>query len=904
MRFVFLCLCILLASQVLAQEYSKEIRGIVQDTTGLPLEGVNIRLTSKLDTLLTTTGSDGQFVFPKVIDNEYRVTYSLLGYQIQDHLYTPSKWMGGFEYIVMKLIPQTTLLKEVNVYGTPPIQIKGDTVQYNAEAYHVREGALLEALMQEFPGVTVDRLGNVRSQGELITRVKVNGKEFFGGDVLTATRNLPAEIVANVQVIDDYGEKAAFTGIKDTEPEKIVNITLKKDKNHGVFGQVTAGAGSKDRYIGSISANSFNEKEQISFIGSTNNTNASLYSFGDVSGAGSSRDRSGMDLNTIINSDDGINRVNSLGFNYRDDISDHLSTYGGYVFTNRNNQTQGVNNIYSIFQNNVISNRNELTSNNTNNLHKLNWVLESDLSERTYVKVSPGLSYSRGSGDSKNLRKIRNQQQSTNSNMESDMSSHSPTVDMEFFLNHRFKKRGRNFSLTVKGNASGMEKRDDIVDYQYRVDSSYTDPRIETETVTQFIENDQNSRSFQTEASYIEPFNKKSYLELNYIYNYTANDNLRTTLLQSINSVSGQQQDSLHMEYAYQFQSNQMGFNYQYNYKKISYMVGFAAQPIYMSGHTHNLDVITEKKDVNLIPSFRFSYKVDNLSTLSLTYQGRTNQPNIAQIQPFRDYTNNQNIINGNPDLQPEFTNRFSIQYKSFNLRSGNAFFGNLAFKSIQNKIVTDRVSIANSTRQETGFLNTQGYFDAHAYYLYSLAVIENSLNISLSGSVDYNNNLSYINHQKNSGRNLVFSQGLQTNYKVQDWFEIDFRGTYSLNRIRNSLPSLLNNQASSLLMGLGGKTYVRKWMFSFDIAQQYNNGFSSEIDEAPLTIINFFLQRSFLKNDRAVIRLQAFDLLNMNSGISSEVMGSQSFDSRTNRLARYFLLSFNLRLQKFPTSS
>lgn len=900
MRVFFLCLCVILGSQVLAQEYSKEVRGIVQDTTGVPLEGVNVRLTSVFDTLFTTTTKAGQFVFSEVRATEYRITYSILGYQIQDRLYTPSKWMAGFEYIVMKLMPQPTLLKEVNVYGIPPIQIKGDTIQYNAEAYSVREGALLEALLKEFPGVSVDRSGNVRSQGELITRVKVNGKEFFGGDVLTATRNLPAEIVQNVQVIDDYGEKAAFTGIKNTEPEKIVNITLKKDKNKGMFGQITGGMGTNERYIGSVSANSFNASEQISFIGSTNNTNASLYSFGDVSGAGS-RDRT-MDLNNIIDSDDGINRVNSLGFNYRDDVSEKTTTYGGYVFTNRNNQTQGINNISSIFQNYTISNRNEVSSANMSNVHKLNWVLESDLSDRTYVKISPSISYNKGDGSSENLRKIRNRKQFTHSNMETELSSRAPMLDMELFLNHRFKKPGRNFSFTVKGNTSGSEKLDDIEDYQFKVDSSFQEPRIETETLTQFIENNQNNRNFQVEASYIEPFNKKSFLELNYEYNYTANDNQRSTFLQTITNDGGEVLDSMNIDYAYQFQSNQIGFNYQYNHQRVSYMIGFAAQPIYMSGHTQSLDLVTEKKDINLIPSVRFSYKIDNLTSFSLTYHGRTNQPNIAQIQPFRDFTNSQNIVTGNPELQPEFSNRFSLQYKSFNLRSGNAFFGNLSFKGVQNKIVTNRISIPNTTRQETEFLNTEGYFDAHAYYLYSLAIIENSLNISLSGSVDYNNNLSFINYQKNRGRNLVFSQGFQTSYKVQDWFEVDFRGAYSLNNIRNSLPALLNNQANSLVLGLGGKTYVKKWMFSFDIAQRYNNGFSNVIDSNPTTIINFYLQKAFLKNDRAVIRLQAFDLLNQNTGISSEVMGSQSFDSRTNRLARYFLLSFNLRLQKFPT--
>src|SRR5690606_5253939 len=150
------------------------------------------------------------------------------------------------------------------------------------------------------------------------------------GDVLTATRNLPADIVDNIQVIDDYGEQANFTGIKGSEPERIININLKKDRNRGMFGQVTAGVGTDNRYIGSLSANNFDDSQQVSILGSTNNTNASLFSYGDVSGAGV-RERSGADLNNMIEMNDGINLTSSLGFNFRDDLSKTTSTYGGYV---------------------------------------------------------------------------------------------------------------------------------------------------------------------------------------------------------------------------------------------------------------------------------------------------------------------------------------------------------------------------------------------------------------------------------------------------------------------------------------------------------------------------------------------------------------------------------------------
>ena len=92
----------------------------------------------------------------------------------------------------------------------------------------------------------------------------VNGKEFFGGDVLLAIRNLPADVVSKLQVIDDYGDKARLTGIKVGEPSKILNIVLQTDKRNGTFGHVQAGAGTKDKYSEEAFANRFNGDRQLS----------------------------------------------------------------------------------------------------------------------------------------------------------------------------------------------------------------------------------------------------------------------------------------------------------------------------------------------------------------------------------------------------------------------------------------------------------------------------------------------------------------------------------------------------------------------------------------------------------------------------------------------------------------
>src|SRR5690606_31741943 len=141
---------------------------------------------------------------------------------------------------------------------------------------------------------------------------------------------------------------------------------------------------------------------------------------------------------------------------------------------------------------------------------------------------------------------------------------------------------------------------------------------------------------------------------------------------------------------AYQFQSQQVGFNYQYNDNQSTYTVGFGLQPTNITGYTLTRDIFTNKKFVNLIPSARFSFKVSKFSNFAISYQGKNNQPDFSQIQPIQDLSNSQNLVMGNPELKSEFINNISLQYRTFNYKSGNTFFGNLSFQNIKDKIVTN----------------------------------------------------------------------------------------------------------------------------------------------------------------------------------------------------------------------
>ncbi len=216
----------------------REVDGKVIDTTKLGIPGANVTLKSdKGDSTVAVTDATGKFVFPSVNGTKFTLTIASIGYQtlIRHYALDNDTKPAVLDAIILKT--ESTSLAGVTIVGVNPVTLKEDTVEYKASAYKVRENAPVEDLIKKLPGVDVDVNGNVTTQGKQVTKVRINGKDFMGGDVQSATKNLPADVVENIQMIDDYGDQANLTGVKTGEPDKIMNITIRKDKNYGYFGQ-------------------------------------------------------------------------------------------------------------------------------------------------------------------------------------------------------------------------------------------------------------------------------------------------------------------------------------------------------------------------------------------------------------------------------------------------------------------------------------------------------------------------------------------------------------------------------------------------------------------------------------------------------------------------------------------
>lgn len=912
-RFILLLSIISLSflpSNAFGQSTKKEVYGIVVDTAGKPLKGVSVHLTSSQDTLFSSTSMTGYFHFGRVLGNDIRISCSQIGLSILERSYplynsTTAKLDVG----KLTMFPHVSQLKEIVIQKYKPIVYKQDTVQFNLEAFQFDRRGLLEEALKSLPNVRVSRDGSVYAFGKPISSVRVDGKRFFGGDVLTATRNLPADFVKNVQIIDFYGDEATAKGIKSPESEKILNIVLKEDKKKITFGQATLGGGSAERYLGSAGVNRFDNGKEYSIISSINNTNTNLFSFGSPNGG--ERQREMGELADFADPTDGVNKIGSIGGSFSSPLSKNITASGKYSFTQRNNFIEGNSFLQSIYGagkgiNNSISNYEDYKIRSVDRTHKMDWDFDMKLSPKDQLKVSPKLSWTNSSSRTFKDRRIKNNNLSSKGDYDAVNSVESPAAILDLFYVRSFDKPGRKILYTFHTELNSVNKDEDVRDFNRAIDSSLTMPKITETKLNQIIRSDNENKNIQSRLSLVEPVDLGGVLEINYDFDYTQIAASRSTF-DNRDLVTGPLLvDSLSLKYDYSFASNKIGMIYRHDIgKKVKLNFGFAVQPSELAGSSTDKAIRTSYSNVNLVPSAGLKWKFTKEEDLSIDYYGRNNQPSFYQIQPVVDNTNTQNIIMGNKDLKAEFAHSIISKYRKSMTGKGQYFEASLVYNLVNDKIVANRTIEPNSTIQKTSYRNTEGYFDLKSYYLFTASLFSDNLQMNLNGNADYYNNISYINDKKSFGGHFLFTQAVQFRYAWNDIFEAELSGNYSLNRATFDWPVQDNITAHTGIVGLGSKAYLGQHItLGLELSQKFNAGYSSSWSNINPTIINAYVEYTFGRNNLGMLRFQGFDLMNQNTGISRAVVGNDILDVQNNRLARYFMLSLNIRLQKYPKKS
>ena len=916
MRILITLTAILFSTLAIAQKPITVKGGVKgEDGKGLNKASVSLYYPGSKDTLHTTTNDRGTYTFSNVQPRKVMVTISYIGYK---------KFADGYDYtgatgeevnndIIMTA--GNNLLETVTIESAR-VQIKEDTVSYKIDSTMYRKNDNVEQVLKNLPGVQVDKDGKVTAQGKEVTKVKVNGKEFFGGDVKTATRELNADMVDKIQIVDDYGDQSAFTGVKDGDPTKTLNIQLKKDKNKGFFGNVTAGGGTEGRYIGTLSVNRFNNAEQVSVFGNLNNTNASTFNFSGLPGgmgamAGSMVRSFGGSNSGFANfgNNDGVGITKSIGTNYRNDFSPKLSVYGSYSFSQKANTVLNSVDQQLIQKDSLLSNKQNTRDYSVTDNHRFSFNIEYKIDSFNYIKFNPGVTYRKLSDNYRSdfvYYDTKGGVSNTGPNTDQNHST-APNFTGNILFNHRFHKKGRTLSLNMTGGRTQTDNEDDI----FNTTQFYNNGNpVFSNVVNQEIAQKNNNHNYGINASFNEQLSKTHSLEFNYAHNkrFTGNDKevFKTGATKT-------RIDSLTNIYGNDYTTDRFGANFRTTTKKYNYSVGLAVQPAEIRSNS-----LTTKQSsytrhlVNYYPVIRYAYNFSKSRSFNLNYNGSSNQPTYQQSQPVADFSNPQNITFGNPNLRPEFSNTISARYNNFDFISGNVFFGNLSASFTNDKIVnnvhsiyvTDPLTLQKRfVRQETRYLNANGYFNANAFYAISKPIQNRKYVFNLGGTVNFNNNISFLDYSKNTGKNWLISQRFSMDYKLKKWLEVSGGSNFTLNDAKYSLtPSSNTNIRAWGITHSARMFFKHDFILSYDLEKTINSGYADNVSSDPL-IINATLEKQLFAKKNASLKLLAFDLLNENTNVNRSVTAYSITDTRTNRLTRYFMLSFVFRFSKFDGS-
>lgn len=837
----------------------------------------------------TNTQPTGAFTINGLAPGKYKLYVAYLGFKtlIKEFELTAAKPSMNFGTLSMEDTGVT--LKGVEIKGEiPPVVVKKDTLEISASTIKVKENAVVEDLLKKVPGVDVAKDGSVTAQGEKITKVRVDGKDFMGNDPLLATRNLPADMVDKIQIIDDMSDQAKFSGVDDGNREKIINITTKQDRKHGYFGNSSVGYGSDDRYDVNLNVNKFKNNQQISLIGQFNNVNKQNFG-GGIGGGGGGR---GMQFVTGGGgTQSGITTTNAAGINFADTYDDQTQINGSYFF----NKTSlfSTNNTFTqnLLGNTTTTSLNDAVSTTERINHRFNFTVDTKLDSMTSIRVQPSISYTKNTGDNVTNYNRVVPNSSTVGLQKYLTSSESPAISNNLLIRRKFQRRGRTLSLNVNTNINDSDA-DNNNYIAETVTSTSTSQRLTNQL------NDQNSSSLSNTARLVftEPLSKTLSLEFNYQNGY-AHDN-KERLVYNFNPVT-QQFDIKDNVFSNQFENttltNALGFSFNGNEKKYNWNVGLAVQRTNRENDNLTTGNVFNQNFTNLTPSAQFRYNFSNTKRLNIRYNGRTNQPSIDQIQPIPDNTNTQTTPIGNANLKPSFSNSLNIFYNNFDFASYRTFFLGAFITQTFNDFGNNQ-TLGSDGKIQNQYINVDGNFNATVFSNLSQPIIKGNkltLQINLSGNYGKTTNIS------EGLENVTKSSSITNGYKlVSNLDKLDLiagisgnwsHGSYTVGNATNFYTLAPNIDISYLFPG-----NIR---LQTDVTYNKTTGRGAAYNTS-YTIVNGYISRQFFKN-RGTFKFAVNDLLNENTGISRTATNNSIVDSNFNVLKRYYMFSFTYSLNR-----
>ncbi len=881
----------------------RDVNGIVRDENDDPVPGALVHLKSPLDSLFTTTNNNGVFVFKQVRRAGFYITVSGKGLYETTKLFLNNDLSKQIVLDPIELKPPTaTELKEVTINGKPTIVYRGDTTEYKASDYKVREGDTLDELLKKMEGFDVGRDGTLLYNGQKVEKARLNGKDFLGGQVATVIQTLPADIIEKAQVIDDYGEQAARTGIKDTDPKKMLNVTTKPDRSIGTLFTPSVQAGNDDRYNANVTLTRLNANRQIALTGRISNTQTGVAN--GINGGGGA----GTTFNaspTISYSDQWtkLRLTSSYGYNVTDNNSVNKSFGERYLI----GQTPGVRNTSYFTE--------ESTNKNVNDGHRGSVRLTYDFDKKNFLQIEPTFNYATGKITSTTYNDRINNFDTGFEHLtlrgDNEENNRNTNLGITALFQHYFTKPRRNASIQVSyTNADTRSYGLKRTTYSFFADETQNNPLRADSVAHLQTRRTSNNSILNTSITFVEPITQISQFEFKGSINHTNIDNVAKQ--DTLDNGQLRELTRLSNIFNYKFTEARLQFNYAYNGTKVNISAGASVLPTTLNGtrvnNNNNQTVSASINNFRVIPVLRFTYIWSTTERASLTYSGTNTIPDFQQIQPFTDRSDPIYITTGNPNLKPSFTNSLSASYNNYIANSKFNISLSINASEYKNRIVRNQILLPEPisgtnpvqfrTIYETTFVNLDGSHAVSGNYSFGKQLADRRYNLSLNGSVSYGYDVAMSSNVKYHTTTWRMNHRFGPKINPNDNIEVNPYFAYDLQRSFTSTAGATPTLRQTISLALDGRFYLGEWRLNYSGSKNFVTGLGN-LNSNPL-VINAGVERQLNKKNNFWLTFNVYDILKQNNFVTQTITPQGVTNTLSNALSRYFMVGLRATFQKW----
>ena len=896
-----------------------------------PLPFATVYLNRQGDTTIThfaLSDQKGAVEIPDVPVGRYRLNVEMIGYTPFAKDYTFRSYEEDLGIIKLEESPEIIDAASITAVGNA-IEVRQDTLIYNAAAFHVGDNAMLEDLIKKMPGMEVGEDGTVKVNGEPVDKITLGGKTFFFNDPAAALKNLPAKIVDKIQVIDRENKEAAFSGIASQDSrEKVMDLQLKEEYKQGWFGNAKLAGGYRqgrtddglddDRHAlwgGNLLLSGYNETDQLTLI--ANGQNASEPGSGTVIMVSANTDIDDIDVSSLagglttgamaganLNSDriKGMESTASVSYNFSDQVSGRRSSRQSALVGESPLQTDG------------------LTQGNSRT-HRVgvNFELEKKDTRKYNFVFTPSFRFSGSRSSSRNQSSTTDVQGTEINGTDAFQSADSRSFQANGRISGGIKdivKERRSVTLTFNYNFS-QNQGTSLEQSQTRYGTAVTPRDLH-------YDNADGSRMVSSTLSYLEPVGQYWGVSAQFSPMWQQRSS-RKDAFNADGSANDYYSNTSRSDYLLLRERLQMQWRKESN----QFYFGLQHDQTRNEVRSRSLGRDTQTGIGEWMhdwsPFINFRYNGKSGHSLSVRYEGSSNQVSGSRIMPVLDISNPLQISTGNIYLRPTYRHYGYLDWSHNNRKTLSYISTDLSWSMTQRGIQSAswfdedgvRYSVPVNTRKPAGSLSIyvawrqpvgkqkrltlQALADAGFVASTSYQALSRRSGMDLL-TFDYNAFMADFWGDSSGNRFYSGQSGFAESRTVQTDLSAQLGATYRLDRFSATFMSVINNERSRYSLDASADTdywrfsqhldllyeTLHGWEFKTDASYYFFRGFAAGFD-TPYCIWDL----SVSKNIKAfTLSLGISDLLNQQRAQQHSVNAEYVEDSFSLVMGRYAMFS------------